>query len=233
MKKYIYIIFCLALLNVSYTQAQGNIYLHKKNGNIEAFAIEQVDSASFSSSNNNFAIISPRDTIRIGDTITMTATRCNDQDLNVRWYAEDPNIAIWWDAPSMVKGTIMGTNLGQTTIYATSNGDIASTPLHVVGRATSLGNTEIYWTVEKTNTQSGTTVPFLAQYDSKDKIDHTEIWYDVNEVVSKSATCHLIKSFNYTYADSTITPKKQSEKVKDFAHKQSLWDASVQAHSLT
>ena len=232
MKKYINIILCMALLNVCYTQAQENIYLHKKNGNIEAFAINQVDSASFSYAKSNFEIISPNDTIRIGDTITMTATRCNDQDLNVRWYAEDPSIAIWWGTPSMVEGTIQGTSLGQTTIYASSDGDIASTPLHVVGRATSLGNTEIYWKVEKTNTQSGTIIPFSAQYDSKDKIDHTEIWYDVNEVVSKSATCHLIKSFNYTYADSTITPKKQSEKVKDFAHKQALWDASVQAHSL-
>lgn len=230
MKKYI--ILCIALLSVCYTQAQENIYLHKKNGNIEAFALEQVDSAIFSSSESNFAIISPKDTIRIGEKITMKATKSNDKDLSVNWYAEDPTI-VSLGTLSQLEGSVEGIVLGSTMIYASSNGDIANTPLHVVGKATSLGETEIYWDLVKKEVQSGNSVPFWAQYDSKDKIDHTEIWYDINEVVSRKATCRLIPSIKYEYADTVIILKKKLDQVKDFAHSELLWDASVQANHLS
>ena len=230
MKKYI--ILCIALLSVCHTQAQENIYLHKKNGNIEAFALEQVDSAIFSSSESNFAIISPKDTIRIGEKITMKATKSNDKDLSVNWYAEDPTI-VSLGTLSQLEGSVEGIVLGSTMIYASSNGDIANTPLHVVGKATSLGETEIYWDLVKKEVQSGNSVPFWAQYDSKDKIDHTEIWYDINEVVSRKATCRLIPSIKYEYADTVIILKKKLDQVKDFAHSELLWDASVQANHLS
>lgn len=231
MKKYI--ILCIALLSVCYTQAQENIYLHKKNGNIEAFALEQVDSAIFSSSKSNFAIISPKDTIRVGEEITMKATKSNDKDLSVNWYAEDPTIASS-GALSQIEGSVEGIGLGSTMIYASSNGDIANTPLHVVGKATSLGETEIYWDLVKKEVQSGNSVPFWAQYDSKDKIDHTEIWYDINEVVlRKAATGGLISSIKYEYTDTVITIRKELDQVKDFAHNEQLWDASVQANHLS
>lgn len=230
MKKYI--ILCIALLSVCYTQAQENIYLHKKNGNVEAFALEQVDSAIFSSSESNFAIISPKDTIRIGEKITMKATKSNDKDLSVNWYAEDPTI-VSLGTLSQLEGSVEGIVLGSTMIYASSNGDIANTPLHVVGKATSLGETEIYWDLVKKEVQSGNSVPFWAQYDSKNKIDHTEIWYDINEVVSRKATCRLIPSIKYEYADTVIILKKKLDQVKDFAHSELLWDASVQANHLS
>lgn len=227
MKKYI--ILCIALLSVCHTQAQENIYLHKKNGNIEAFALEQVDSAIFSSSKSNFAIISPKDTIRLGEEITMKATKSNDKDLSVNWYAEDPTI-VSLGTLSQIEGSVEGIGLGSTMIYASSNGDIANTPLHVVGKATSMGETEIYWDLVKKEVQSGNSVPFWAQYDSKDKIDHTEIWYDINEIVSRKATCYLI---NYEYVDTAAIIRKSFEKVKDFAHNEQLWDASVQANHLS
>lgn len=231
MKKYI--ILCIALLSVCYTQAQENIYLHKKNGNIEAFALEQVDSAIFSSSKSNFAIISPKDTIRVGEEITMKATKSNDKDLSVNWYAEDPTI-VSSGTLSQIEGSVEGIGLGSTMIYASSNGDIANTPLHVVGKATSLGETEIYWDLVKKEVQSGNSVPFWAQYDSKDKIDHTEIWYDINEVVlRKAATGGLISSIKYEYTDTVITIRKELDQVKDFAHSEQLWDASVQANHLS
>lgn len=231
MKKYI--ILCIALLSVCYTQAQENIYLHKKNGNIEAFALEQVDSAIFSSSKSNFAIISPKDTIRVGEEITMKATKSNDKDLSVNWYAEDPTIASSGTL-SQIEASVEGIGLGSTMIYASSNGDIANTPLHVVGKATSLGETEIYWDLVKKEVQSGNSVPFWAQYDSKDKIDHTEIWYDINEVVlRKAATGGLISSIKYEYTDTVITIRKELDQVKDFAHSELLWDASVQANHLS
>mgnify|MGYP003302376043 CR=1 FL=1 len=231
MKKYI--ILCIALLSVCYTQAQENIYLHKKNGNIEAFALEQVDSAIFSSSKSNFAIISPKDTIRLGEEITMKATKSNDKDLSVNWYAEDPTIASSGTF-SQIEASVEGIGLGSTMIYASSNGDIANTPLHVVGKATSLGETEIYWDLVKKEVQSGNSVPFWAQYDSKDKIDHTEIWYDINEVVlRKAATGGLISSIKYEYTDTVITIRKELDQVKDFAHNEQLWDASVQANHLS
>ena len=231
MKKYI--ILCIALLSVCHTQAQENIYLHKKNGNIEAFALEQVDSAIFSSSKSNFAIISPKDTIRVGEEITMKATKSNDKDLSVNWYAEDPTIASSGTL-SQLEGSVEGIGLGSTMIYASSNGDIANTPLHVVGKATSLGETEIYWDLVKKEVQSGNSVPFWAQYDSKDKINHTEIWYDINEVVLRTAaTSGLISSIKYEYTDTVITIRKELDQVKDFAHSELLWDASVQANHLS
>ena len=43
----------------------------------------------------------------------------------------------------------------------------------------------------------------------------------------------MISSIKYEYTDTVITIRKELDQVKDFAHSEQLWDASVQANHLS
>ena len=221
------IIFFVAILGLCFANAQDRIYVHKTQGNVEAYAVKQVDSLNFEKSQNHFAIIAPTDTLRVGERITMTTTPTEGY-LSTYWYPEDADI-VTSQSTSWLEALITAKNIGFTHIYATADGHIASAPMQVIGRATSTGNTEIYWNLLTYDAQSGTNIPFTAEYDSKEDIEHTEIWYDVNEVEIRYAECPI---FNFQYADTINTQHQQSAKAKDFAHNQSLYSEAVGAYSL-
>lgn len=221
------IIFFVAILGLCFANAQDRIYVHKTQGNVEAYAVKQVDSLNFEQSQNHFAIIAPTDTLRVGERITMTTTPTEGY-LSTYWYPEDADI-VTSHSTSWLEALITAKNIGFTHIYATADGHIASTPMQVIGRATSTGNTEIYWNLLTYDAQSGTNIPFTAEYDSKEDIEHTEIWYDVHELEIRHAECPI---FNFQYADTINTQHQQSAKAKDFAHNQSLYSEAVGAYSL-
>lgn len=221
------IILFVAIIGLCFANAQDRIYVHKTQGNVEAYAVKQVDSLNFEKSNHHFAIISPKDTLRVGERITMTTTPTEGY-LSTYWYPEDADI-VTSQSTSWLEALITAKNIGFTHIYAAADGYIASTPMQVIGRATSTGNTEIYWNLLTYDAQSGTNIPFTAEYDSKEDIEHTEIWYDVNEVEIRYAECPY---FNFKYADTINTQHQQSAKAKDFAHNQSLYSEAVGAYSL-
>ena len=221
------IIFFVATLGLCFANAQDRIYVHQTQGNVEAYAVKQVDSLNFEQSQNHFAIISPKDTLRVGERITMTTTPTEGY-LSTYWYPEDADI-VTSQSTSWLEALITAKNIGFTHIYATADGHIASAPMQVIGRATSTGNTEIYWNLLTYDAQSGTNIPFTAEYDSKEDIEHTEIWYDVNELEIRHAECPI---FNFQYADTINTQHQQSAKAKDFAHNQSLYSEAVGAYSL-
>lgn len=221
------IILFVAIIGLCFANAQDRIYVHKTQGNVEAYAVKQVDSLNFEKSNHHFAIISPKDTLRVGERITMTTTPTEGY-LSTYWYPEDADI-VTSQSTSWLEALITAKNIGFTHIYAAADGHIASTPMQVIGRATSTGNTEIYWNLLTYDAQSGTNIPFTAEYDSKEDIEYTEIWYDVNEVEIRYAECPY---FNFKYADTINTQHQQSAKAKDFAHNQSLYSEAVGAYSL-
>lgn len=221
------IIFFVAILGLCFANAQDRIYVHKTQGNVEAYAVKQVDSLNFEKSQNYFAIIAPTDTLRVGERITMTTTPTEGY-LSTYWYPEDADI-VTSQSTSWLEALITAKNIGFTHIYATADGHIASAPMQVIGRATSTGNTEIYWNLLTYDAQSGTNIPFTAEYDSKEDIEHTEIWYDVHELEIRHAECPI---FNFQYADTINTQHQQSAKAKDFAHNQSLYSEAVGAYSL-
>lgn len=221
------IIFFVAIIGLCFANAQDRIYVHKTQGNVEAYAVKQVDSLNFEQSQNHFAIIAPTDTLRVGERITMTTTPTEGY-LSTYWYPEDADI-VTSQSTSWLEALITAKNIGFTHIYATADGHIASTPMQVIGRATSTGNTEIYWNLLTYDAQSGTNIPFTAEYDSKEDIEHTEIWYDVHELEIRHAECPI---FNFQYADTINTQHQQSAKAKDFAHNQSLYSEAVGAYSL-
>lgn len=221
------IILFVAIIGLCFANAQDRIYVHKTQGNVEAYAVKQVDSLNFEKSNHHFAIISPKDTLRVGERITMTTTPTEGY-LSTYWYPEDADI-VTSQSTSWLEALITAKNIGFTHIYAAADGYIASTPMQVIGRATSTGNTEIYWNLLTYDAQSGTNIPFTAEYDSKEDIEHTEIWYDVNEVEIRYAECPY---FNFKYADTINTQHQKSAKAKDFAHNQSLYSEAVGAYSL-
>ena len=221
------IIFFVATLGLCFANAQDRIYVHQTQGNVEAYAVKQVDSLNFEQSQNHFAIIAPTDTLRVGERITMTTTPTEGY-LSTYWYPEDADI-VTSQSTSWLEALITAKNIGFTHIYATADGNIASAPMQVIGRATSTGNTEIYWNLLTYDAQSGTNIPFTAEYDSKEDIEHTEIWYDVNEVEIRHAECPIV---NFQYADTINTQHQQSAKAKDFAHNQSLYSEAVGAYSL-
>lgn len=221
------IILFVAIIGLCFANAQDRIYVHKTQGNVEAYAVKQVDSLNFEKSNHHFAIIAPTDTLRVGERITMTTTPTEGY-LSTYWYPEDADI-VTSQSTSWLEALITAKNIGFTHIYAAAEGHIASTPMQVIGRATSTGNTEIYWNLLTYDAQSGTNIPFTAEYDSKEDIEHTEIWYDVNEVEIRYAECPY---FNFKYADTINTQHQKSAKAKDFAHNQSLYSEAVGAYSL-
>lgn len=221
------IILFVAIIGLCFANAQDRIYVHKTQGNVETYAVKQVDSLNFEKSNHHFAIISPKDTLRVGERITMTTTPTEGY-LSTYWYREDADI-VTSQSTSWLEALITAKNIGFTHIYAAADGHIASTPMQVIGRATSTGNTEIYWNLLTYDAQSGTNIPFTAEYDSKEDIEHTEIWYDVNEVEIRYAECPY---FNFKYADTINTQHQKSAKAKDFAHNQSLYSEAVGAYRL-
>ena len=221
------IILFVAIIGLCFANAQDRIYVHKTQGNVETYAVKQVDSLNFEKSNHHFAIIAPTDTLRVGERITMTTTPTEGY-LSTYWYPEDADI-VTSQSTSWLEALITAKNIGFTHIYAAAEGHIASTPMQVIGRATSTGNTEIYWNLLTYDAQSGTNIPFTAEYDSKEDIEHTEIWYDVNEVEIRYAECPY---FNFKYADTINTQHQKSAKAKDFAHNQSLYSEAVGAYSL-
>lgn len=221
------IILFVAIIGLCFANAQDRIYVHKTQGNVETYAVKQVDSLNFEKSNHHFAIISPKDTLRVGERITMTTTPTEGY-LSTYWYREDADI-VTSQSTSWLEALITAKNIGFTHIYAAADGHIASTPMQVIGRATSTGNTEIYWNLLTYDAQSGTNIPFTAEYDSKEDIEHTEIWYNVNEVEIRYAECPY---FNFKYADTINTQHQKSAKAKDFAHNQSLYSEAVGAYRL-
>ena len=92
---------------------------------------------------------------------------------------------------------------------------------------------EAYWEVGSAVVSAGGNMNFSAQYySSADKIDHSEVWYDVEETLDKIVTCPWTATFTYTLSSNTTQPKRESQLIQEYAHTEDLWSDSLHAYLL-
>ena len=92
---------------------------------------------------------------------------------------------------------------------------------------------EAYWEVGSAVVSAGTSMDFSAQYySSVSEIDHSEVWYDIEETLDKSVTCPWTATFTYTLSSNVTQQKRVSQLIKEYAHVQDLWSDSLHAFLL-
>ena len=211
--KRLYIII-VALVSMCYMHAQDRIYVHRSNGNVEAITLSQLDSLSLVTTSAHLQITADSDTVRVGETVKLSTNVIPSSVMDARWGTRD--IDLLSVGGSFTSGWASGRMPGLAEAQVICDGFIATYPLTVIGRATSTGAPLTYWEVARDQVQAGEQIAFEAQYDSKKyPVDYTSVWYDVAVVEDKSATCALIKVFNYTY-----TPKPVTRTIHPLAEKQ-------------
>lgn len=92
---------------------------------------------------------------------------------------------------------------------------------------------EAYWEVSSAVVTAGTSMGFAAQYySSVSTIDHSEVWYDVQETTERSVTCPWTVTFTYTLSSNLTEQKRVSQLIKEYAHAENLWSDSLHAYLL-
>ena len=227
--KRLYIII-IALLNVCYLCAQEKIYLHKTNGSIEAITLDQLDSLKLITTSSTLEITAECDTIRLGESVGLETNILKNSMMDVAWTTREGDIIEV--SGSYNQGKAGGKQLGAALVQASCDGQIATYPLTVIGRATSTGAPKVDWDVSTNYVQAGENVYFTAQYDSKNSpVDYTAVWYDIKEVEEKQAQCALISAINYTYAryDDSKTIQELSE-YQRYTHDNNSWSDATQSY---
>lgn len=92
---------------------------------------------------------------------------------------------------------------------------------------------EAYWEVGSAVVTAGSNMDFIAQYySSVSQIDHSEVWYDVEETVDKTVTCPWTVTFTYTLTSNITEQKRVSQLIKEYKHAESMWSDSLHAYVL-
>lgn len=92
---------------------------------------------------------------------------------------------------------------------------------------------EAYWEVGSAVVPAGGSMDFAAQYySSASTIDHSEVWYDIEETLEKSVTCPWTVTFTYTLTSSVTQQERVSQLIKEYAHAEEMWDDSLHAYLL-
>lgn len=92
---------------------------------------------------------------------------------------------------------------------------------------------EAYWTIESSMMKAGESMGFTGQYYSTvAELDHSEVWYDLFEKEDKIVTAAAIKSFTYSFTQSTTTQKRILQTIQSYEHSQDLWNDSLRAYVL-
>lgn len=92
---------------------------------------------------------------------------------------------------------------------------------------------EAYWEVGSAVVTAGSNMDFIAQYySSVSQIDHSEVWYDVEETVDKTVTCPWTVTFTYTLTSNITEQKRVSQLIKEYKHTESMWSDSLHAYVL-
>lgn len=94
---------------------------------------------------------------------------------------------------------------------------------------------QVYWEPASSTVKAGDSIAFTAQYytTSSEKIDRTEIWYNVMEDESKSVTCPWIQTFTYSVTSNKSVERRISQKIGEYPHSESFWDDAFHAYKFT
>ena len=220
----------IALLSVCYLYAQEKIYVHKTNGSIEAFTLDQLDSLKLVTTSSTLKLTAEQDTIRLGESVGLETNILNNSLMDVAWGTREGDIIEV--SGSYNQGRVTGKQLGSALVQASCDGQTTTYPITVIGRATSTGAPKVHWNIATNYVQAGENVDFSAEYDSKKyPVDYTAVWYDIKEVEEKQAQCAMIPTINYTYAryDDSKTIKELSE-YQCYTHNNSSWSDATQSY---
>lgn len=92
---------------------------------------------------------------------------------------------------------------------------------------------EAYWEVGSAVVAAGNSMDFSAQYySSTSKIDHSEVWYDIEETLDKTVTCPWTVSFTYTLSSNITQQKRVSQLISEYTHAEDQWSDSLHAYLL-
>lgn len=92
----------------------------------------------------------------------------------------------------------------------------------------------VYWELPTSSVTAGTSVPFYAQYYTigDAKVDHLEVWYDVNENIQRLVSCPLVTTFKYSISSSNTTLSREFQKIESFTHYEKYWLGAKRAYIL-
>lgn len=93
---------------------------------------------------------------------------------------------------------------------------------------------QAYWEVGSSTASAGSNVPFVVQYYSTvADIDHSEVWYNVTEILEKSVSCTWVTTFTYSYNSIKSEEKRIAQKIAEYPHALAVWSDSLRAYTFT
>lgn len=92
----------------------------------------------------------------------------------------------------------------------------------------------VFWELPSNSVSAGSPVAFYAQYYpvGDKQIDRLEVWYDINENISKVVSCPIVTTFKYSISSNTTTLSREFQKIDTYQHIESNWDPSKKAYIL-
>lgn len=93
---------------------------------------------------------------------------------------------------------------------------------------------EAYWEIKSSAITAGDSMQFTAQYySSKEAIDHSEAWYNIDEKVEYTVICPWVTTFAYSKTSNTTEHKRISQFISRYAHSEDFWSDSLHAYTFT
>lgn len=90
---------------------------------------------------------------------------------------------------------------------------------------------EAYWQIESSAVKAGGTMGFMTQYySSKEKIDHSEVWYSISETLDKTVNCSWL---SHSDISSVKTKKRELQFISKYPHLEEFWADSLHAYTFT
>jgi len=93
---------------------------------------------------------------------------------------------------------------------------------------------EAYWEVGSSAVTAGGDMDFTVQYySSVSDIDHSEVWYDIEETIDQTVTCPWTSTFTYSLSSNVKQLKRVSQKIEEYPHLEEFWSDSLHAYTFT
>ena len=93
---------------------------------------------------------------------------------------------------------------------------------------------EAYWEVGSSAVTAGGDMDFTVQYySSVSDIDHSEVWYDIEETIDQTVTCPWTSTFTYSLSSNVKQLKRVSQKIEEYPHLEEFWSDSLHADTFT
>lgn len=93
---------------------------------------------------------------------------------------------------------------------------------------------QAYWEVASSTVSAGSEMSFVAQYYSTEaEIDHSEVWYNLQETQDKTVSCPWVTTFTYSISSVVTQEKRISQQIEIYPHSLAVWSDSLHAYTFT